>query len=132
MSTMMSDDAETPSAAASGRGMLFMTNIARGGVVFNSELAQGLAELLCEAHYGKEELARQKPFIVTDKGTYWRVEGSWNRDGKIEGPGAFFVSIEKYDGRVTDFGALDRIHAHPSVVPLIQEHLKRRKSESGK
>jgi len=128
----MSDDAESPFAVPSGKGMLFMTNIARGGVVFSSELAQRLAETLCEAHYGNEGLARQKPLIVTDKGTYWRVEGSWNRDGKIEGPGAFFVSIEKYDGRVTDFGALYRIHAHPSVVPLIQDHLKRKKAEGGK
>jgi hypothetical protein len=128
----MSDDPESPFAVASGEGMLFMTKLARGGVVFSSDLAVKLAELLCETHYGEEELARQKPFSVTDKDTYWRVEGSWNRDGKIDGPGAFFVSIEKYDGRVTDFGQLFPYHAHPSVVPLIKEHLARKKSDDTK
>jgi hypothetical protein len=119
----MSDDSKNPSTVAPGRGMLFLTNIARGGVVFSSDLAQRIAELLCEAHYGNKELARQRPFSVTDKDTYWRVEGNWNRDGEIEGTGTFFVSIEKYDARVTDFGIL----FHPAVVPLLKEHLRRMK-----
>jgi hypothetical protein len=68
--------------------------------------------------------SRVKDLIsVTDKDTYWRVEGNWNRDGEIEGTGAFFVSIEKYDGRVTDLGIL----FHPAVVPLLKEHLRRMK-----
>jgi len=128
----MSDDPESPFAVASGEGMLFMTKLARGGVVFSSDLAVKLAELLCEAHYGADELARQGPFSVTDKDTYWRVEGNWNHDGKIDGLGALFVSIEKYDGRVTDFGQLFPYHAHPSVVPLIKEHLADKKSDDTK
>jgi hypothetical protein len=68
--------------------------------------------------------SRVKDLIsVTDKDTYWRVEGNWNRDGEIEGTGTFFVSIEKYDARVTDFGIL----FHPAVVPLLKEHLRRMK-----
>jgi hypothetical protein len=128
----MSDDPENPFAVASSEMMLFMTQIARGGIVFSGDLAVKLAELLCEAHYGNEEFARQKPLSVTDKDTYWRVEGSWNRDGKIDGPGAFFVSIEKHDGRVTDFGKLFPYHAHPSVVPLIKQHLAQKKSDGTK
>jgi len=119
----MSDDPKSPSADPSGRGMLFLTNIARGGVVFDSDIAQRIGELLCETHYGNKELARQKPFSVMDKDTYWRVEGNWNRDGEIEGTGAFFVSIEKYDGRVTDFGVL----FHPAAVPLPTEYPRRMK-----
>jgi len=124
----MSDDSSKHFAVASGETMLFMTKMTRGGVVFSSGVAQKIAELLCEAHYGAQELARQKPFSVTDKETYWRVEGSWNRDGKSEGLGAFFVSIDKYDGRVSDFGQLYPYRAHPSVVPIIKQHLKSKKS----
>ena len=103
-----------------------MTKMTHGGVVFSGELALRVAEVLCEAHYGEAELAQQKPFSVTDRDTYWRVEGSLNRDGKTDGPAEFFVSIEKYDGRVTDFGRSLRYHAHPSVVPLIEQHLERK------
>jgi hypothetical protein len=112
-----------PFAVASGEMMLSMTKMARGGVVFSGELAREFAELLCQAHYGNEELARQKPLSVSDKGNYWRVEGNWNRDGQADGPGAFFVSIEKFNGRVTDFGKLFSYHAHPSVVSSIKRQL---------
>ena len=105
--------------------MLFMTKMTRGGIIFSSNLALNLAELLCEAHYGTEELARQKPLSVTDKDTYWRVEGSFNRDGELEGPGTFFVSIQKYDGRVVDFGQVLQYRADPSAVPAIKQRLKR-------
>jgi hypothetical protein len=128
----VSDDPYGPFAVASGATMLFMTQITRGGVVFSGDLALKLAEALCEFHYGKEELARQSPLTVADKDTYWRVEGNWNRDGKTEGPGAFFVSIEKHDGRVTDFGKWFPYHAHSSVVPLIKRHLARRKPTDSK
>src|SRR5215472_17880843 len=128
----MSDDSSKHFAVASGDTMLFMTKMTRGGVVFGSDVAQKIAELLCEAHYGAQELARQKPLSVADKETYWRVEGSWNRDGKSEGPGAFFVSIDKYDGRVTDFGQWYQYGAHHSVVPMIKEHLKSKKSDQAK
>jgi hypothetical protein len=124
----MADDPDSPFAVASGELMLFMTQIARGGVVFSSDLAAKLAELLCQAHFGDEELIRQQPLSVSDRDSYWRVEGSFNRDGKVEGPGVFFVSVSKRDGRVTDFGRLYPYHAHPSVVPMIRQRLKRIKS----
>lgn len=75
-----------------------------GGLITTVELAVGIGELLCEAHYGKDGLAEQKPLFAVDNGTYWRVEGSLNRDGKVQGRGNFYLSIEKYDGRVTDIG----------------------------
>lgn len=128
----MSDDSSKSFAVAPGETMLFMTKMIRGGIVFSRDLAQKLAEVLCEAHYGERQLARQKPLSVTDKDTYWRVEGNWNRDGKLDGPGAFFVSIDKYDGRVTDFGQLYPYRAHPSVVPIIKQHLKTKESDQDK
>jgi len=76
----------------------------QGGLIRTAELAVQIAEALCAAHYGKDELEQQKPLLAIDKENRWRVEGSFNRDGKIVGGGNFFLSIEKYDGRVTDIG----------------------------
>jgi hypothetical protein len=76
----------------------------RGGLICTPELAVQIGEALCEAHYGKAELIRQRPLRAVDKGSCWRVEGIFNRDGNIQGSGHFFLSIEKYDGRVTDIG----------------------------
>jgi hypothetical protein len=82
--------------------MLLLTKLGRGGVVGSEDLAIRLGEILCQVHYG--DLARQTPLMASDKDTYWRVEGNWNRDGKMSEAGPFFVSIEKYDGRVTEVG----------------------------
>ncbi|HUK06894.1 MAG TPA: NTF2 fold immunity protein [Stellaceae bacterium] len=127
----MTKDSETPS----DEGLLFFTKAIHGGLVFSSDLAEKIAELLFEAHYGKEELARQRPLLVRDKDTYWRIEGSWNREGKINGRAELFVSIDKYNGRVTNFGGYARLQPHPSVVPILQQHfenLKGKKSDGDK
>jgi len=125
----VSDDLTKYFAVASGEATLVFTKMIHGGVVFTEDIAIKIGEVLCEGHYGKEELARQRPLLAFDKETHWRVEGSWNRDGKIEGDGAFFISIEKYDGRVTDIGKWHPYRAHPSVVPLIKEHIAKKKGE---
>jgi NTF2 fold immunity protein len=125
----MTDGSKSPLAVAPGEGLLFMTKLMRGGLVFSGDLAERIAELLFEAHYGKDELARQRPLLVTDKDTYWRIEGSRNRDGKVDGRAELFISIEKYNGRVTDFGGYARLRPHPFVVPLLQQHLERLKND---
>lgn len=101
----MSDDSNTdrPAASHSPETIWLMFEM-NGGVVSTTELAVKIGEALCEAHYGAEELRRQRPLHVTDKGTYWRVEGSWNRNGEIDDLGAFFLSIQKRDGLVIDLG----------------------------
>lgn len=81
-----------------------MINMARGGVVFDANLARAVGEALFESHYGGDELKRQLPLIIEDKEDYWRIEGSWNRDFKVDDSGPLFLSIHKYDGRVFDLG----------------------------
>ena len=87
---------------AGGSGMLLLTSIARGGVVGSSDLAIKIGELYCSSHFC--DVQHQAPLTAVDKETYWRVEGNWNRGDKVNGSGPFFISIEKYDGRVTEIG----------------------------
>src|SRR5262249_55100915 len=70
-----SGQSETPS---SGAGMLLLIQMARGGVIFSSDLAVNIGELLCQAHFG--DLARQAPLEATDEKEYWRVEGNRRKD----------------------------------------------------
>jgi len=81
---------------------LLLTSIARGGVVFSADTAVKIGELYCETHY--DDLQLQAPLAAIDKETYWRVEGRWNSESKASGAGQFFISIEKYDARVTEIG----------------------------
>lgn len=96
-----------------------MTKMDEFAIIPDGDLAVRIGELFCEALY--DDLSRQNPLSAADRGTYWRVEGSWNREGMMEGPGEFFLSIVKADGRVSDIGEVVRIAPHPSVVPIIKE-----------
>src|SRR5579862_1513125 len=95
---------DMPAGVTPASGSMFMVQATRGGVVFDADAAIRIAELLCELHHGAEEVALQRPFVATDKGTFWRVEGSRNRPVAALGLGPFFLSIDKHDGRVTEFG----------------------------
>jgi hypothetical protein len=87
---------------ASGTGAMFLIGLARGGIVFDAKLAVSLAEVLCDAHY--HDVHRQAPIRASDKGKYWRVEGSDEQEGRVAGIGRFFASIQKFDGRLIEFG----------------------------
>src|SRR5260370_41762949 len=68
--------------------------------------------------------------MTIDNGDHWNIEGSWNRDRKIEGKGPFFMSVQKHDGRVTDFGLWGVIHQEASAKAAIERELRRR-TEAG-
>lgn len=106
----MSGDS-TSSTGRSSEAVLRLMEIEGRYLISTPDLAIKIAEVLCEAGYGKNEVDRQRPFVATDKETYWRVEGSLNRDGEIAGSGHFYVSIEKFNCRVTEFGMLFRYGA---------------------
>jgi hypothetical protein len=108
--------------------LTIMTEALSDDLLYDKDLAIRIAELLCEAHYG--DLRKQTPLSVTDGGYYWRVEGNRNRDGAINGPAEFFLSIEKHDGRVTDFGQYVRCPPHPWVVQVLREDHNDEKSNS--
>jgi hypothetical protein len=95
---------------ASGDPSLMIAEMNYGGVFVDADHARAVAELLLEAHEGTDELARQRPLTVQDKGDFWRVEGSWNREMKPDeraghrARGPFFATFWKLDGRVLEFG----------------------------
>jgi NTF2 fold immunity protein of polymorphic toxin system component len=98
----------------------------RGILIESAELAQRLGELLWEAHHGAAERQNQQPFTAVDKGDYWRVDGSRNRDRKVEGLGAFYMSVNKRDGCVTDFGSWYILHPPPEVQAIIEAAQRRK------
>src|ERR1700677_1726103 len=100
-----------------------MANLSQSDVVSDAKLALQVGEILCEALY--RDLTQQNPVSAVDKGSYWRAEGSRNRDGAINGVAEFFLSIEKSNGRVTDIGEYLRCPPHPSIIPMINEHFAR-------
>ena len=106
----MSDEMANPGS------IMLLHKISRGGVICDAALACSIGALLFERHYGADELARQQPLMATDKGECWRVEGNWNRAGEAEGSGPLFLTIAKFDGRITDFGQWGP--SHPLPVPL--------------
>jgi hypothetical protein len=133
----MSDDElpplhDIPEGVKPASAMMLMVQVTRGGVVFSAEAAIKIAELLCEVHHGTREVELQKPFVAADKGSYWRVEGSRNRPKKVDGSGPFFLSIDKHDARVTDFGRWHDLTPHPSVVPLLRAAMEGKKPDEPK
>jgi hypothetical protein len=112
--------------------MVWFTNITHGGMIPNAELACQLGALLLAAHYGKDELELQRPLTATDKGDCWQVDGSRSRGSAAQGRGPFHLTIRKYDGRITEINVDYEIQPHPSVQPIIDEHLRQKKSEQDK
>lgn len=111
---MSDNDTAKPSS------IMMLHQINRGGVICDAQLACSIGALLLERHYGTDELARQQPLAATDNGDCWRVEGAWNRDGKVEGSGPFFLTIAKFDGRITDFGRWGAYHPDPRAMSRIK------------
>ena len=121
----------TPRQSGSS-GMVWLTNVVHGGMIPNGDVACRIAEILLEAHYGTAQVERQRPLVATDKGDYWRVDGSRPLTGKQEGLGPYFVSIKKYDGAVTDFGIYYDYVPHPAVRPLIEDAQRKQKPDETK
>jgi hypothetical protein len=128
--------ATEPPMSPAGHASLLLAGAVHGGVIVDAEHARSLAELLLHRHWGKAELERQRPLIVEDKGDCWRVEGSWNRERKIDPAeplgvvkGPFYVTFWKYDGRVIDFGVPGLYEPDPKAVKLIEEDLRRQRDE---
>lgn len=113
-------------------GMVWLTNVVRGGMVPTADVACRIAEIFLEAHYGKAQVERQRPLVAIDKGDYWRVDGNRPLTGKQEGLGPFFASIKKYDGAVTDFGIYYDYRPHPFVMPLIEEARRQQQEKEEK
>jgi hypothetical protein len=105
---------------AKSGSIMMIHKINSGGVICDADLACAIGVLLLERHYGADELARQKPLTAADKGDYWRVEGAWNRDNRLEGRGSFFLTIWKLDGRITDFGCWAAYRPDPAALARIK------------
>ena len=99
----------------------------QGGVVNNTEIAIGIAELVIENVYGEDEVKRQRPFEAFDETDRWRIEGSYNRDRKIEGHGPIEIWIRKRDAKIIDLVSHAIMEVPEEVREIIREELDRKK-----
>ncbi|WP_347253863.1 YbbC/YhhH family protein [Leminorella grimontii] len=87
--------------AYDGEGILFSEYSKQKGLgkidLVNAGMAVELAEIYVMHVYGKECVEKERPFYVTDKGRYWRIEGYLPPD--MTG-GVFLIEIDKENGRV--------------------------------
>jgi hypothetical protein len=73
------------------------------GLIISAAAAAGIAEIVGKGVYGDEEIERQKPFIISEKGDVWYVRGVARRP-RFGGPmifsGNLEIEISKTDGRI--------------------------------
>ncbi|MCW3053820.1 MAG: hypothetical protein JWN14_2990 [Chthonomonadales bacterium] len=70
----------------------------KGGFVPDAETAIAIALAVWGPIYGKENIAREKPFTATLKNGIWRVQGSLPRE--YTHGGVAIAEISKKDGRI--------------------------------
>lgn len=82
--------------------------------------AEKFAAVLAESAGNPEEVDRQRPFVVTDRGDNWLVRGSLNADRAIEGPGPFHLEVRKRDAKVLDMSNEWVMHTPPEVREILE------------
>ncbi len=104
----------------------------RGGLVTTPELAVKLAELLLVSAYDEQRLEQQKPLIATDQGDRWLIEGSYNKDGKIEGIGPAKIIMLKRNAQVLYLAIPRVMHLSPEMKEYVKQAQERnRKMREG-
>jgi hypothetical protein len=106
------------------RGVVWLLSMLKGGIVNDADTALKLAELVIASAYGAEEVEQQRPLTATDQADRWLIEGSLNKDRKVEGRGAVKVLIRKSDCRVLDLAVPIVMFPHPDA----KKYLDRDKS----
>jgi hypothetical protein len=86
----------------------------------NRAAVERFASAVLENAAGKEELSRQSPLIVDDKGVTWRVRGRGNANRAVEGPGPFELEVQKRDARVLDMWFGWVLNTPPEVQALLR------------
>jgi len=81
-------------AADAARWHVDVTEFMRGGVLGTADIARRFAELVLEYTQDPAMLQQQKPLEVEDRGDTWFILGSWNRDAKMPGFGAFRMTVK--------------------------------------
>jgi len=110
----------------SEHGTMWLLKILKGGIVTNPEMALKIAELVIANVYSADDLEQQRPLTVSDQSDRWLVEGSYNKDRKIEGWGAAKVVIKKSDGQILEVYIPMVMLPHPDV----HKYLRSDKSKS--
>jgi len=69
------------------------------GFIPTPEIAVQIAEPILKCIYGKEQIEKQKPFLINEENDIWIIEGYWNRnEGKFGGNA--YMEINKMTGEI--------------------------------
>jgi hypothetical protein len=90
-----------------------------GPLLNNEEMARTFAALILQRLYGGDELAKQQPLRVTDKGEVWVVMGSYREPGMPPDTGAWYLRIRKSDCRVEEFGHYAPLEVSEEVKSIL-------------
>lgn len=88
-------------------------------------IAGKFAAAVLENANGAEELRRQSPLVVSDRGESWQVRGSRGADRAVEGPGPFHLEVQKCDARVLNMWTEWVLHTPPDVLALLRASAKK-------
>ncbi|MDH3593836.1 MAG: YbbC/YhhH family protein [Rhodospirillales bacterium] len=99
----------------------------QGGIVNNPKIAIDIAELVVANVYGDNEVKLQRPFEAFDETDRWRIEGSYNRDRKIEGHGPIEIWIRKRDAKIIDVVNPVIMEVPEEVQEIIREEMSKKK-----
>lgn len=80
---------------------------------------------LAENEWGQNELRRQLPLAVSDKGDTWLVQGSGNAARDVEGPGPLHLEVQKRDARVLDIWFEWVLPTPPEVKELLRQNARK-------
>jgi len=110
----MADMADIGETAQIGFATMLM-----GPLLNNEEIARAFATLILQRLYGGDELAKQQPLRVTDKGEFWIVMGSYQEPGMPLDTGAWYLRVRKSDCRVEEFGHYERRELSENIKSFI-------------
>ena len=101
-------------------GTMWLLKVLKGGIVNKPEMALNIAELVITNVYSVADLEQQTPLTVSDESDRWVIEGSYNKDRKIEGWGAAKVVIKKSDGQILEVYIPMVMFPHPDVKKYLK------------
>lgn len=71
----------------------------KSGYADNPVVAVGIAEAVAIGFYGRNQIEKQRPYLVRRMGDRWVIQGSWHHKDGDKG-GVFLIELSSLDGKI--------------------------------